>query len=270
MEQNRKRIKITPILFNNGENLASEFIAFCPPILRIKIFKCYPTEYIIIKEFHEIFKYNDVYYGFCNDKAYLYGRNEIQAKFPWNYYRDVSLKEIRNCYGKKIFIILKSYYEDCILTVIRENQSVFTFTRMRPFIFFYQQVKVAPQTTCFSVKNVKCIRFENNQEICGTEGICLTQEIYYFSSRKMEKLPIKNVLQIGTFDYPSFYFKTNDEPEKIQEFDLQDESTSLCVNNDNWFNGIAFPTQNLCILGKKVGKKGIYYSDQNEKTVEFF
>lgn len=108
MERSCKKLKITPILFNNGESLLSEFISFCPPIVRIKLFELYPTELMIIEEFDEIFKYNDIYYSFFGKKAYI-GAQEATTEdlwFEFNQYeygtrKPTSLREISNCFGQK-------------------------------------------------------------------------------------------------------------------------------------------------------------------------
>lgn len=124
-----EQTKSTSIIFNNGESLASEFIEFCPPILRIKIFKIFPAEFVTIKKFDEIFQCNGIYYGFINDQVYVYAQHEIQPEAPWSRFRCLCKQEIVNCFGKKLFLLFKWLEEDFVLSIFKEDQSLLIVAR---------------------------------------------------------------------------------------------------------------------------------------------
>lgn len=281
MERSCKKLKITPILFNNGESLLSEFISFCPPIVRIKLFELYPTELMIIEEFDEIFKYNDIYYSFFGKKAYI-GAQEATTEdlwFEFNQYeygtrKPTSLREISNCFGQKLFIIMKHDFEELILTIIKEDQSVLIFGQLKKY-----STKTC-ETTHSIVKKTKSIRFDIDKHQCLDQenlgfpkGLCLTQnqEVYYFSATRLKKLPIKDVTDIGLHSHPTFYFKMKgkNEPEQIKIFNLV-ENSSTPSYDDYWATNYAFEKKNVCFLNRTEDKKGIYYHRNSKDTMEFF
>lgn len=263
MESSKKKIKITPILFSYGENLASEFIAFCPPISRLKIFKSYPTEYIIIKEFDVVFEYDNILYGFINNEAFFVEENDqgfIKPGFQGGILLEqINLKEIVDCYGKKLFIVFKNFKNVYfLLTILQADSSVFIFgSATVENEYEYETMESWNRESMeysFVVQDVKSISFDS----LYTTSIYLTknQEVFYVNETEYEKLAIKNVVEIGHHDYPNFYFKTNDG--KVQMYDL---------DTDTIENADSFPKQNMCIVDTEAEKKGIF---SLEKTVEFF